>query len=73
MNFYADNEAVLSSFGDNTAPARWSQGKFDHGEEIRISPMPAVVRQSASTKKWDFRQTAVGKKPVAWPISSQTP
>lgn len=61
MNFYADNEAVLSSFGDNTAPARWSQGKFDHGEEIRISPMPAVVRQSASTKNGIFVRQPSGK------------
>lgn len=61
MNFYADNEAVLSSFGDNTAPAWRSQGKFGHGEEIRISPLHAIVGPPASTKNEIFVRQPPGK------------
>ncbi|MEI4418330.1 hypothetical protein V9022_10460, partial [Streptococcus agalactiae] len=46
-----DNEAVLSSFGDNTAPLRRSQGKSDRRKEIRISPTHAIVSHSAATKR----------------------
>ena len=59
MNFYADNEAVLSSFGDNTAPT-------GHKE---IWPRPgnqnfANARDRAPVsinEKWDFCQTVAGQ------------